>query len=102
MSALASQAGASLSAMTRLVDGLERRGWITRARPGDDRRRVVAKLTAAGRREATRLRAETEAIISTVLRRIPAAKHPQVLEAVRLLRTAMDELRESGRSCCAS
>jgi DNA-binding MarR family transcriptional regulator len=100
MSALAAQAGASLSAMTRLIDGLERNGWVGRQRPDDDRRRVVVALTDAGRRQARQLREQTETVIRAVLERIPKTKHKQVHESLRLVRQAMDQLREIGCRCC--
>jgi DNA-binding MarR family transcriptional regulator len=37
------------SSCTRVVDRLVRRAWVERVRDGDDRRRVVVGLTAAGR-----------------------------------------------------
>jgi DNA-binding MarR family transcriptional regulator len=101
MSALAGQAGASLSAMTRLVDGLERHGWVERSRPDDDRRRVVVDLTDQGRSRATQLRAETERVINVVLDHIPKGKHKQVLESLRLVRRAMEQLRAAGGTCCS-
>ncbi len=102
MSALAAQAGASLSAMTRLVDGLARNGWVERTRPDDDRRRVVVGLTDEGRARASELREQTATIISGVLDQIPKGKHKQVLESLRLVRQAMDKLRDAGCGCCSS
>ncbi|MBW2454388.1 MAG: MarR family transcriptional regulator [Deltaproteobacteria bacterium] len=102
MSALAAQAGASLSSMTRLVDGLERKGWVERHRPGEDRRRVVVDLTDEGREQASELREQTEAVIRMALDHIPKTKHKQVHESVRLVRQAMDQLREAGGRCCGS
>ncbi len=100
MSALAARAGASLSAMTRLVDGLERSGWIERCRPEEDRRRVVVGLTAEGRSQACRLREETETLLRAVLDRIPKGKHKQVHESLRLVGDAMAQLRELESRCC--
>ncbi len=101
MSALSAQAGASLSSMTRLVDGLERHGWVERSRPDDDRRRVEVALTVEGHRQARQLREQTEAVINVVLGHIPKGKHKQVLESLRLVRQAMDQLRDAGCGCCA-
>jgi MarR family transcriptional repressor of emrRAB len=41
--------------MTRISDGLVRRGLVTRARSEEDRRRVVLHITPAGQRLAQRL-----------------------------------------------
>lgn len=34
--------------ITRLVDRLERRGWVARSREGRDRRVIITRITAAG------------------------------------------------------
>lgn len=49
---LALHAGVSRSAMTGILDGLERRGWVSRVRRGDDRRASWIELTTDGRAEA--------------------------------------------------
>ena len=81
------------------MDGLERRGWVRRVRGDDDRRRVDLELTADGRREATRLRETTERSVAAVLSRIPKSKQAQVVESLRLIRSALAEARAS-ITCC--
>lgn len=98
VSVLAEQLGVSASAMTRLADGLERRGWVKRARDDGDRRRVTLVLTPPGRREATRLRSATERTVAAVLERVPRGKHAQVREALGLVRGALDRSRVE--ACC--
>lgn len=88
------------SAMTRLVDGLEKNGWVTRERDPNDRRRIFVTLTDAGRAEATRLRDMTERSVQAVLQRIPRDKRAQVVEAVALVRKALDEARAALETCC--
>lgn len=97
---LAVHMGVSASAMTRLADGLERRGWVRRVRGDDDRRRVDLELTPEGRREAVRLREATEKGVASVLAHVPKGKHAQVIESLRLLRAALEQARESV-TCCA-
>jgi DNA-binding MarR family transcriptional regulator len=46
---LAEEAGISASTATRILDVLERRGVVRRARSADDRRAVTVTLTAFGR-----------------------------------------------------
>ena len=100
ISSLAQSSGVSISTMTRLVDGLQRRGWVERRRDDDDRRRVLVRLTEAGKHEAEQLRESTESAVSAVLKRIPAEKLDRVLESVTLVRKAMEELRTyCGPSC---
>jgi DNA-binding MarR family transcriptional regulator len=46
---LAAQAGITPSTATRILDALERRGIVRRARATEDRRSVTVRLTARGR-----------------------------------------------------
>ena len=46
---LAKQLGMSAAALTNRLDALERRGYVERTHDRDDRRKVVATLTPAGR-----------------------------------------------------
>lgn len=48
--------------VTRLLDRLEQRGWVARARDADDRRVVNARITAEGRRLLARLEAPVAAL----------------------------------------
>ena len=99
---LAQFAGVTSSAMTRLVDGLEKRGWVRRIRQDEDRRRVMVELRAQGRREAARLRDLTETAVQAVMSQIPKDKHAQVLESMRLVRTAMEASSEAVAACCGA
>jgi DNA-binding MarR family transcriptional regulator len=89
--------GVAQSSMTRLVDGLEKRGWVERVRAGQDRRRVEVELSPAGRKEAARLSGLTEEIMATIRERIPEGKRDQVLESLTLLREAIEDVRCCGR-----
>jgi DNA-binding MarR family transcriptional regulator len=91
---MAAVLGLTLSGATRLLDGLEERDLVERARGAEDRRRVEVRLTAAGRTEAKRLRVLTAKLIEMVLNRVPARERSKVVEAVRLLRAAVDECRD--------
>lgn len=48
MGELAELLAISPSGVTRLIDRLTRRGWVTRSQPASNRREVVAKLTPVG------------------------------------------------------
>jgi DNA-binding MarR family transcriptional regulator len=85
--------------MTRLVDGLEKRAWVTRTRGEDDARRVLVSLTADGKKEAKRLSRLTEQSIATILTRIPKAEHAQVIRSIHLLRQAAEQTRAQ-LDCC--
>ncbi len=97
--ALADAVGSSPSAMTRLVDGLVKRGWTQRVRSESDRRRVHVALTDDGRSEAARLRAMTNTAADTLLAAIPEEKREQVIESMGLIRKAVADT--AGKlSCC--
>ncbi len=95
---LAERVGNSASAMTRLVDGLVKRGWVDRVRDEDDRRRVRVTLSDSGVAEAERLSGLTEEIVNAILSGIPKGKRKQVIESLKLLRNAVDAARDGG--CC--
>jgi len=99
VSALASHTRVTKGAMTRLIDGLEHRGWVARERAEDDARRVLISLTPAGKKEAQRLHSLTEKSITTILNRIPKADRPQVIKSLNLLRTATEQTR-THLDCC--
>lgn len=99
VSSLASAARVTKSAMTRLVDGLESRGWVQRVRGEDDARRVWVELTPDGKKEAERLAHLTEQSIAAVLEHIPSRDREQVARSIALLRRAAEEAR-AGLDCC--
>jgi DNA-binding MarR family transcriptional regulator len=97
---LAAYSGSSVSAMTRLVDGLERNGWTDRARDPVDRRRVLVTITPVGATVAKRLYTETDTLVAALFERIPKKKQRQVVESLSLLRQAMDGMSDAIRDCC--
>ena len=99
VSGLAAQARVTKGAMTRLVDGLEGRGWVARERAEDDGRRVLVSLTGEGKREAKRLFRLTEKSIATILERIPPAERDQAVRSIHLLREAAEQTRTQ-LDCC--
>ena len=60
----------------------------------------MVRLTASGKAEAIRLRGLTEASVLAVLDRIPKQKRAQVLESVKLVRTALEGARSALDACC--
>ena len=99
VSTLASHARVTKGAMTRLVDGLEARSWVTRTKGEDDARRVLVSLTPAGKKEAAHLHRLTEKSITTILNRIPKSDRLQVIRSLNLLRTAAEQTR-THLDCC--
>lgn len=101
VSGLAGRSGSSVSATTRLVDGLARRGFVERSRAAEDRRRVIVTLTDGGRAEALRLRDMTGQTVWSVLSFVPIERRGDVLEALQLIRRAIELAAEAGPVCCA-
>lgn len=90
---LAEELSVTRGAITRLLDGLEKRGWVERRRSDEDRRRVEVVLTESGRAEARRLRDLTAASLELVLSKVPPAKRESVEEAIHLLRVSAEQTR---------
>ena len=99
VSTLATQARVTKGAMTRLVDGLETRGWVAREKAPEDGRRVLVNLTPEGKTEAERLRLLTEKSIATIFERIPPTERDQVVRSIHLLRKAAEQTRTQ-LDCC--
>ena len=61
----------------------------------------MVALTEDGRREAQRLRAMTDQTVWSVLSAIPAERQDAVLEALRVIRRAIEQASRAGATCCA-
>jgi DNA-binding MarR family transcriptional regulator len=73
--------------VSRALAGFERRGWITRATDGQDRRVRAVVLTPEGKALVARLRAESRAEIADLL--LPLSPQDQVGAADALARAQM-------------
>lgn len=91
-STLAEQTGVTKGAVTRLVEGLDKRGWIKKKADKSDGRRFVLSLSVAGRKKAKALEGLTEATVHALFERIPKDEHDKVRESLRLLRTAAEQV----------
>jgi DNA-binding MarR family transcriptional regulator len=72
-SELAEIQGVSLAAMSRMVDGLVRRGLVLRA-GHPDRRQVELRLTPQGNRYFTSVKAAVQGRLADKLKKLPPAK----------------------------
>ena len=99
VSGLAAHTRVTKGAMTRLVDGLESRGWVARDKAEDDARRVLISLTREGKKEAKRLNRLTEQSIAALFERIPSEERDQVTRSIQLLREAAEKTRAQ-IDCC--
>ncbi|MBT8090302.1 MAG: MarR family transcriptional regulator [Gammaproteobacteria bacterium] len=98
-SALASHARVTKGAMTRLLDGLESRGFVERHQDPDDGRRWLIELTATGTKEAKRLAGITENAVALIMSRIPKDMRKPAVAMIAELRKAAEQVRDQ-IDCC--
>ena len=77
-------------AMTRLIDQMEEKGWVTRERATDDRRHVILALTEKGEAVAQRTRDRVAACWNGWLAGWEPGKVRQFLGDLRELRTTIE------------
>ncbi len=99
VSALASHTGVTKGAMTRLLDGLESRGFVERHQDPDDGRRWLIELTATGSEEAKRLADVTEDAVALIMSRLPKDMRKPAASIIAALRKAAEEVRDQ-IDCC--
>jgi DNA-binding MarR family transcriptional regulator len=66
--------------MTRLLDRMEKRGWITRERQKDDRRVIKTRITAEGLKLLKKLDRPVHEMHKNQFRHMPAAQLKQLAE----------------------
>jgi len=92
------QLGAELAlappSVTRLVDRLEERGLIERRRDDDDRRKVLANLTAEGRRLVGEIPLLEGTPIRTAVERMTPADRTRIATAMRDFTSAVRQVEE--------
>ena len=98
-STLASHARVTKGAMTRLLDGLDSRGFVERHQDPDDGRRWLIELTATGTKEAKRLAGMTENAVALIMSRMPKKMRKPAVAIITDLRRAAEEVRDQ-IDCC--
>ena len=98
-STLAGHARVTKGAMTRLLDGLESRGFVERHQDPDDGRRWLIELTATGKKEAKRLAGMTENAVALIMSRMPKNMRKPAVAMIADLRKAAEEVRDQ-IDCC--
>lgn len=85
-----------VSTLTRLIDGMEKKGLVTRRRDSADARAVVLHVAPAGRRLTLRLAPIAERYEAVALRGFTAAEAEVLKAALRRLYANMDALKRAG------
>ena len=93
-STLASHGRVTKGAVTRLLDGLESRGFVERHQDADDGRRWLIELTASGTKEAKRLTGMTENAVALIMSRLPKDMRKPAVAMIADLRKAAEEVRD--------
>lgn len=100
MSELAGHLCLKLSTMTRVVDHLVSSGLATRRDDPNDRRVCCVQITDAGRAIVARIQAAIIAEYEAVLKGVPAASRPAVIDALSRLLSAFKQRRCSAPDGC--
>jgi len=74
--------------LTRLVDKLEKLGFVSRVRAAEDKRRVIAKITPAGRRAFERLARQVQQIHIDQFASLTQAEQKQLVALMKKVLTA--------------
>jgi DNA-binding MarR family transcriptional regulator len=90
--------GLSKSAVSRLVNQLEERGWLERQADEDDGRAWRLQLSPQGRQVARRIDEASLARFAGILDRIPQEARRQVVSALALLQAAIPNETDEGRT----
>ena len=91
ISALASDAALTPSAMTRVLEKLEARNLVQRVRgTGDDGRAAVVSVTGRGREVRKSIDELMRERTKNIVAQIPAGLRPQLLAGIRLLNQALE------------
>jgi DNA-binding MarR family transcriptional regulator len=80
--------------MTRIVDRLEERGLIERRRDDEDRRKVLASITAEGRRLVSAIPFLEGTPIRTAVDRMKVADRERIAAAMRDFNAAVKQVEE--------
>ncbi|HVV90327.1 MAG TPA: MarR family transcriptional regulator [Solirubrobacterales bacterium] len=78
--------------VTQLVDKLEGRGLVARARSGEDARVVMVEITAAGTERLEEVRAEIRANMREALADLPDAELTELVHAAETLGGVIEKL----------
>jgi DNA-binding MarR family transcriptional regulator len=82
--------GLSASRLSRILDSLEKKAFLTRSIDRTDRRNILVTLTPKGADLSAKLRSGCGAIHALALERIPAEAHEKMLTTMQHLLSAVE------------
>ena len=106
MSELAGEVAIHQSTLSRIVEKLEKQGFVKRTRPAENQRKVEVNITEKGRQMYQYLDSQCNQMISGLIDLIPAQEQEALLtslEAVtRLLDPQNEDFQKILKQCCCS
>lgn len=89
MGELARELGLAMSSLTAIADRLVEKGLLERIRPDRDRRVVLGRLTANGRRLSVRMRRDRLRAAQRMLGALPPGEQGGFLRMMRVIRNTL-------------
>jgi len=93
---IAAALGVVKSRVTKIVEGLERKGLVQRMPDPADSRVILFSLTGLGRDKWATAREHVQAVNAAILERLSAAQRAELLSALDMLKVSMDAVPPSG------
>jgi DNA-binding MarR family transcriptional regulator len=95
LSDLAARHQVAVSTMSRTVDVLVKRGWVTRQEAPHDRRQVILALTESGQHTRQAIAAQSHALVTEMITQLDAHERVQLTDGLVVLQ----RLFEQGTGC---
>lgn len=99
---LAGCADVARATMTGLIDTLERNGFVRRGHSADDRRKMLVRLTPAGRRFLDRIQPDYFRRVAAVMNRLTEAERRTLVALMDKIDRAVPEIAPGPRSRAAA
>lgn len=87
---IAAALGVVKSRVTKIIEGLEKKGLVQRMTDPADSRVVLFSLTGLGRDKWATASAHVQAVNAAILERLSAAQRAELLSALDMLKVSMD------------
>jgi DNA-binding MarR family transcriptional regulator len=99
LSQLAEHHMVSLPTASNSITILEERGWVTRTRSLEDRRRVMIEITPAGLEVLAQVHAHMEAKVAEIIAPLSEVERASVLQGLAILKDAFINAKDANEWC---
>jgi DNA-binding MarR family transcriptional regulator len=93
---LAAALGVVKSRVTKIVDGLEKKGFLQRTPDPGDSRVILFSLTPLGKEKWDAARGHVQAVNAAILARLSESQRIEMLSALAMLKVSMDAVSPLG------